>query len=243
VLQQKNTKKSLLLSERLHLLLKTLKIHNLDYSREQQINILSSWEQWCFSRSKCRGAFGFHPTNWCEGLHKATILHLMGSSTTRKSSNEHEFFVDVTSLNKIGEGRIWDLTGDVLFPVTFKYAMLIVIRKIRDITGASCLIISWCVLRTARIFLALGQKFWLLKCSPIEQADRFKYPPIDAVKTLEPVPSIWPRLLRNKKPKVKILQRQKQKARITNTELKSWTSDANLADTEIENMDPNASWY
>ena len=29
----------------------------------------------------------------------------------------------------IGEGRIRDLTGDVLFPVTFKCAMLIVIRK------------------------------------------------------------------------------------------------------------------
>jgi len=32
-------------------------------------------------------------------------------------------------LNKIGEGRIRDLTGDVLFPVTFKCAMLIEIRK------------------------------------------------------------------------------------------------------------------
>jgi len=53
----------------------------------------------------------------------------MGSSAIRKSSNEHEFFVPVTSLNKIGEGRIRDLTGDVLFPVTFKCAMLIVIRK------------------------------------------------------------------------------------------------------------------
>ena len=53
----------------------------------------------------------------------------MGSSATRKSSNEHEFFVAVTSLNKIGEGRIRDLTGDVFFKVTFKCTMLIVIRK------------------------------------------------------------------------------------------------------------------
>jgi len=53
----------------------------------------------------------------------------MGSSATRKSSNEHEFFVAVTFLNKIGEGRIRDLTCDVLFPVTFKCAMLIMIRK------------------------------------------------------------------------------------------------------------------
>jgi len=44
----------------------------------------------------------------------------MNISTTRKSSNEHGFFVDVTSGGKIGEGRIRDLTGDVLFPVTCK---------------------------------------------------------------------------------------------------------------------------
>jgi len=56
-------------------------------------------------------------------------LRLMGSPATRKSSNEHVFFVAVTSLNKIGEERIRDLTRNVLFPVTFKCAMLIVIRK------------------------------------------------------------------------------------------------------------------
>jgi len=76
-----------------------------------------------------RGSIWIHPTKWCEGLHKVVILLLMGSSTTRKSSNEHGFFVTVTSLNKIGEGRIRDLTGDVLFSVTIKYAMLIVIKK------------------------------------------------------------------------------------------------------------------
>ena len=43
---------------------------------------------------------------------------LMNISTTRKSSNEHGFFVDVTS--GVSEGRIQDLTGDVLFPVTCK---------------------------------------------------------------------------------------------------------------------------
>ena len=53
----------------------------------------------------------------------------MGSYATRKSSNEHGFFIAVTSLNKIGKGSIRDLTGDILFPVTFKYAMLIMIRK------------------------------------------------------------------------------------------------------------------
>ena len=50
----------------------------------------------------------------------AVILRLMSISTTRKLFNEHEFFVDVTSGDKIGEGRIKDLTGDILFPVAFK---------------------------------------------------------------------------------------------------------------------------
>ena len=44
----------------------------------------------------------------------------MEDFATRKSSNDHGFFVDVTSRGKIGEGRIRDLTGDVLFPVTCK---------------------------------------------------------------------------------------------------------------------------
>ena len=48
------------------------------------------------------------------------IPRLMSISTTRKSSNKHEFFVDVTSGGKISEWRIWDLTGDILFPVAFK---------------------------------------------------------------------------------------------------------------------------
>ena len=45
----------------------------------------------------------------------------MEDFATRKSSNEHGFFVAVTYLNKIGEERIRDLTGDVSFLVTFKY--------------------------------------------------------------------------------------------------------------------------
>ena len=47
----------------------------------------------------------------------------MGSSASRKSSNEHESFVAVISLKKIDEGKIQDLTDDVLFPVTFKCAI------------------------------------------------------------------------------------------------------------------------
>jgi len=56
-------------------------------------------------------------------LHKPVVLHLMEDVATRKSSNEHGFFIVVTSLNKIGEGRIRDLTDDILFPLTFKYPM------------------------------------------------------------------------------------------------------------------------
>ena len=41
----------------------------------------------------------------------------MNISAIRKSSNEYGFFVDVTSGGKIGEERIRDLIGDVLFPV------------------------------------------------------------------------------------------------------------------------------
>ena len=80
----------------------------------------------------------------------------MGFSVTIKSSNKHGFFVAITSLNKIGEWRIQDLTGDILFFVTFKCAMLIVIRK--DLRP------NWCIMsnnvlvciETAQIFLALG---------------------------------------------------------------------------------------
>ena len=78
---------------------------------------------------KMQGSILISPDQLCEGLHKALILYIMGSSTTKKSSNKQEFFVAVTSLNKIGEGKIRDLTGDILFPVTFKCAILTVIRK------------------------------------------------------------------------------------------------------------------
>jgi len=47
--------------------------------------------------------------------HEAIILRLMEDFATRKSSNEHGFFIVVTSLNKINEGRIRDLTGGIPF--------------------------------------------------------------------------------------------------------------------------------
>ena len=65
--------------------------------------------------------------------HKAIILRLMEDFTTRKSSNEHRFFVAVTSLKKIGEGRIRNLTGDVPFSVTFKCIMLIAVAFLNKI--------------------------------------------------------------------------------------------------------------
>ena len=59
----------------------------------------------------------------------AVILHLISILTTRKSSNEHRLFVAVTFLSKIGEGRIRDLNGDILFPVAFKSAIPAVTMK------------------------------------------------------------------------------------------------------------------
>ena len=54
--------------------------------------------------------------------HKTVILRLMEDFITKKSSNEHGFFAAVTSLNKIGEGRIQDLTGDIPFLVQISCA-------------------------------------------------------------------------------------------------------------------------
>jgi len=65
--------------------------------------------------------------------HKAVILRLMGDFATRKSSNEHEFSVVVTSLKKIGEGGIWDYTGNVFFLVTFKCIKLVAIASLNKI--------------------------------------------------------------------------------------------------------------
>ena len=76
----------------------------------------------------------------------------MEDFTTRKSSNEYRFSVAVTSLNKIGEERIRNHTGNVLLLMIFKYNMLVAVTflnkisegRIRDHTGASCLTLSEC---------------------------------------------------------------------------------------------------
>jgi len=125
----------------------------------------------------------------------------MGSSSTRKSSNEHGFFIVVTSLNKFGEWRIRDLTDDILFSVTFKCAMLIVIRK--DLRHYWC-IMSNNVLMGIDNRAELPRPYIEVLTSQVlanRKAGRSKYPPMDVAKTLEPTPTIWPRPVRNKKPK------------------------------------------
>ena len=66
------------------------------------------------------------------------IFRLMSNSITRKSSNEHGFFVDVTSGGKISEGRIRYLTGDILFPVAFKDTIPTTIPTVIMINPGQC---------------------------------------------------------------------------------------------------------
>ncbi|RRT82500.1 hypothetical protein B296_00013153 [Ensete ventricosum] len=43
----------------------------------------------------------------------------MDDIANRKASKEHGYYVAVTTLNSIGEGKVRELSGDVLFPVIF----------------------------------------------------------------------------------------------------------------------------
>jgi len=98
--------------------------------------------------------------------HNIVIIRLMKDLTTRKSSNEHRFFIAVTSSNKIGEGRIWDLTGDVPFPVTFKCNMLVAVAsldnigegRIRDHTDPPLPL--WCHLRREALISWMATIEW-----------------------------------------------------------------------------------
>ena len=76
-----------------------------------------------------QGSILISPDQLVRRSSQGTNPSLNGKLHHQNSFNEHEFFVDVTSLNKIGEGRIQDLTGDILFPMIFKCAILIVIKK------------------------------------------------------------------------------------------------------------------
>lgn len=52
-------------------------------------------------------------------LHKSIILHLLEDVAGRKASKEHGYYIAVTALNSVTEGRVEELTGSVIFPVSF----------------------------------------------------------------------------------------------------------------------------
>lgn len=52
-------------------------------------------------------------------LQKAIITRLLEDIANKKASKEHGYFIAITSLKSIGDGRVRTLTGDVLFPVSF----------------------------------------------------------------------------------------------------------------------------
>ncbi|CAN6353837.1 unnamed protein product, partial [Urochloa humidicola] len=52
-------------------------------------------------------------------LRKAIIVRLLEDVTNRRASKEHGYYVAVNQLKAISEGKVRELTGDVLFPVTF----------------------------------------------------------------------------------------------------------------------------
>ena len=76
------------------------------------------------------------------------------------SSNEHGFFVDVTSGGKIGEGRIRDLTGDILFPVAFKDTIPTTIPTVTMINSGQC----WCVMSNKALTdISRARTSWLVE--------------------------------------------------------------------------------
>ena len=52
-------------------------------------------------------------------LRKGIIVRLLEDVTNRRASKEHGYYVAVNQLKAISEGKVRELTGDVLFPVTF----------------------------------------------------------------------------------------------------------------------------
>ena len=188
---------------------------------------LSSWEQWCFSRSKCKGAFWFHRTNWCEGLHETVILHLKKSSAPENHLISMDFSLLSLFWTRLVKGGSETLL-DVLFPVTFKCAMLMVIRK--DPRH------YWCIMSND-VLMCIENHVDLLKWLPNDQAGRFMSPPMDATNTQEPTRSIWPGPARNKKNQgLKFCKDRKHEAGSTNAELKSWTPDTNRANAKFTTL-------
>ena len=90
----------------------------------------------------------------------AVIFRLMSISTTRKSSNEHGFFVDVTSGGKTGEGRVRDLIGDVLFPITCKGTIPTTIPTVTMTNLGHC----WCVMSNKALAdISRARTSWLVE--------------------------------------------------------------------------------
>ncbi|KAJ3673885.1 hypothetical protein LUZ60_005877 [Juncus effusus] len=52
-------------------------------------------------------------------LRKSIFVRLLEDFSNKKASKEHGYFVVITKVNSIGEGKVREITGDVLFPVNF----------------------------------------------------------------------------------------------------------------------------
>ncbi|KQK07377.1 DNA-directed RNA polymerase V subunit 7 [Brachypodium distachyon] len=52
-------------------------------------------------------------------LRKSILVRLLEDIANRKASKEHGYYIAVNELKEISEGKVRELTGDVLFPVTF----------------------------------------------------------------------------------------------------------------------------
>ncbi|KAJ4831700.1 hypothetical protein Tsubulata_046694 [Turnera subulata] len=52
-------------------------------------------------------------------LQKSIIIRLLDEFARKKATKDHGYFLAVTTLDKIGEGKIRQHSGDVLFPVVF----------------------------------------------------------------------------------------------------------------------------
>ncbi|KAK9150640.1 hypothetical protein Syun_008949 [Stephania yunnanensis] len=52
-------------------------------------------------------------------LQRSIIIRLLEEFANRKATKDHGYFLSVTTLEKIGEGKIRPESGDVLFPVRY----------------------------------------------------------------------------------------------------------------------------
>ncbi|GKU99699.1 hypothetical protein SLE2022_333550 [Rubroshorea leprosula] len=52
-------------------------------------------------------------------LQRQIVIRLLNEFAVKKATKDHGYFLAVTTLESIGEGRVRQQTGDVLFPVVF----------------------------------------------------------------------------------------------------------------------------